>query len=101
MQQECGWFDADDNSSAALPARLAGDAGNLQNVRLFTILLYYVHSCSFEWHFFFSVLLANWLIMRIYSTVNISIFCRNRCCCDYFGEFPFSRFYFQHLKRQK
>lgn len=32
MRQECGWFDEDDHSSAALSARLTGDAGNLQSV---------------------------------------------------------------------
>lgn len=32
MKQECGWFDEDDHSSAALSARLTGDAGNLQSV---------------------------------------------------------------------
>lgn len=32
MQQECGWFDDNDHTSAALSARLAGDAGNLQSV---------------------------------------------------------------------
>lgn len=33
MRQECGWFDENDHSSAALSARLTGDAGDLQNVR--------------------------------------------------------------------
>lgn len=32
MKQECGWFDDKNNSSAALSARLSGDAANLQNV---------------------------------------------------------------------
>lgn len=34
MKQECGWFDDENNSSAALSARLTGDAANLQNVHL-------------------------------------------------------------------
>lgn len=32
MRQECSWFDDKENSSAALSARLTGDAGNLQGV---------------------------------------------------------------------
>lgn len=30
MRQECSWYDEDDHSSAALSARLTGDAGSLQ-----------------------------------------------------------------------
>lgn len=32
LQQECGWFDDDDNSTGALSARLTDDAGDLQEV---------------------------------------------------------------------
>ena len=32
MQQECAWFDEDDHSSAALSARLTGDASSWQRV---------------------------------------------------------------------
>lgn len=33
-RQECGWFDNDQHSSAALSARLTGDIASLQNVRI-------------------------------------------------------------------
>lgn len=33
MRQECGWFDEDNHSSAALSARLSADAADLQSVR--------------------------------------------------------------------
>lgn len=33
LQQECGWFDEAEHSSAALSARLTADVGNLQGVR--------------------------------------------------------------------
>lgn len=32
LQQECGWFDDEDNSTGALSARLTDDAGDLQEV---------------------------------------------------------------------
>lgn len=52
MKQECGWFDEDDHSSAALSARLSGDAGNLQSVcalwQYGTILFLFLKPSEFQ-----------------------------------------------------
>lgn len=43
LQQECGWFDEKNNSSAELSARLTGDASSLQSVCTFI----YTHSIEY------------------------------------------------------
>lgn len=45
LRQECGWFDDVNHSSAALSARLTGDAGNLQSVCVHSYLKFVTIEC--------------------------------------------------------
>lgn len=69
MQQECGWFDEEDNSSAVLASRLTTDAGSWQNVCMPSIYDFLMNTMTHLLE-----ISVDWLTTRLDSTSNFNIF---------------------------
>lgn len=81
MQQECGWFDEEAHSSAALSARLTGDAGNLQSVGAVKICIIQANL-----NVTFACISGDWLSTQCSSTIDINVRNRHHYFDDLFSE---------------